>query len=137
MAWTRQILRIWSALCLALVVYGATPHVHREADAGRLGPSIAEGSAGGAAAGGAPFADPASGLHRDDAHESHSSTASTEGHPCTLCRDKGDRALAAPAGAPLPLATPTALRIVRLDVAARAELLLARRHPARGPPLAA
>jgi hypothetical protein len=137
MAWTRQILRTWSALCLALVVYGATPHVHREADAVGLGSSFAEGSAGGATADAAPIADAASGLSRDDAHESHSSTASTEGHPCTLCREKGDRELAAPAAVPLPLATPTALRIVRLDVAARAELLLARRHPARGPPLAA
>lgn len=137
MAWTRQILRAWSALCLALVVYGAAPHVHRGDDSARLGASIAEGAAGGVAAGDAPFDDATGGLRRDDAHESHSSTASTDGHPCTLCRDKSDRELAAPAAAPLPLAAPAALQIVRLDVAVRAELLLARRHPARGPPLAA
>ncbi|MBK7949359.1 MAG: DUF2946 family protein [Deltaproteobacteria bacterium] len=137
MTWTRQILRAWSALCLALVVYGATPHVHHEADAARSGPSVAEGSAGGLADGDAPTTDAASGLRRDDAHDSHSSTASTDGHPCTLCRDKSDRELAAPATVAIPLATPTALRIDRLDVAARVELLLARRHPARAPPLAA
>lgn len=137
MTWTRQILRAWSALCLALVVYGAVPHVHVEADMARLGTASAEGAEGGLAERGTPLGDAASGLHRDDAHDSHSSTASTDGHPCTLCRDKSDRELAASTTAPVPLATPTALRIDRLDVAARVELLLARRHPARAPPLAA
>lgn len=132
MAWTRQILRAWSVLCLALVAYGTTPHVHHDGDESHLAPAAAETSAGFPAASFDPLGEATSGLSRDDAHESHSATASTEGHPCTLCRDEHERA--APFDAPLPSATSTALRIHLHEVAARAELLHARRHPARGPP---
>lgn len=136
MAWTRRILRAWSALCLALVLYGATPHVHHaETGAIAAGPSDATGWLGDAAAGPGSQPAPETGLRRDDAHESHSSTASPDDHPCTLCRDKSDRQLAAPGAILVAPTSPIALRIDRFDVAVRVELLLARRHPARAPPL--
>ncbi|MFO0691893.1 MAG: hypothetical protein U0900_24575 [Myxococcota bacterium] len=131
MSWTRQILRTLSALCIALAVYGAMPHVHRGAGDARRGAAVAE-----FAAFGGPAGDATSSLTPDDAHESHSSAKGTEGHPCTLCRKNGDREVATPAVHPLPSATTTARRVDLPAVAPRPELLLARRHPARGPPLA-
>ena len=62
MSWTRQILRTLSALCIALAVYGAMPHVHRGAGDARRGAAVAE-----FAAFGGPAGDATSSLTPDDA----------------------------------------------------------------------
>ncbi|MBY0401443.1 hypothetical protein K2X89_14185 [Myxococcota bacterium] len=130
MAFTRKILRTWSALWLALVVYAATPHVHSESEQ-----SAAPAVIGGRAChDDAPFS-ATSGLRSDDAHESHSSSASLDTHPCTLCRGDTVRPFGSATPTPLLPLADTTLRIDLVVVTSRAELLLARHHPARAPPL--
>jgi len=124
MATTRKLLRTLSALCLALVVYAATPHVHAEPESARIERFEAPLEAG------------SGNLISDDVHESHSSTASLDEHPCTLCRNKGEREVAAPTPLPFVLAASPARLVAAPFVAHRVEMLLVRRHPARGPPLA-
>lgn len=146
MSRTRKLLRTLSALALALVLYAAVPHVHAEPDG--AGPVLATASLDALAelATRAPStgmadseaAEPAANgeLVSDDAHESHSSTAPLDEHPCALCRNKAGREVAAPAPLAFAIEASPARRIAASFVAPRVELLLVRRHPARGPPLA-
>jgi hypothetical protein len=128
MSWTRTNLRISSALYLALLVYAAIPHFHADLHSD-LGPNHAERPA-------AIGALPADGvLVADEAHESHSPSPVLDAHPCALCRDKTARAMAVVHPEPFRLEVCERSPCEPGSSALRAELLLARRHPARAPPL--
>ena len=145
MAWTSHSLRFVSALCVALIAYTAIPHFHadlhpdHEARPQSLERTLAQ----------APTSDPATGspivehasnaddsLAPDDSHDSHSSNASVDGHPCALCRAQIGRGLAATAPAPPRLEDADDRGCEPAPAASHAERIFARRHPARGPPLA-
>ena len=120
MAWTRRTLRIWSALCAALLLYGAIPHSHGGQHAGQHDVAHVENTQ----------------LVADDAHESHSPSLALDSHPCALCRDKSTHELAAVHPAPLRLEVCERSACAPDAFARRPELLLADHHPARAPPLA-
>ncbi len=144
MARTRQSLKSVSVLCLALLVYAALPHFHAghgerfSAEMDRAAAAERAGISAPPAAGGPCAATPADSpaLRADEAHETHSSSASLESEPCTLCRNVAARGLE-----PIPATLPR----VALDerspcppalAAKRPARLLAARHPARAPPQA-
>jgi len=107
--------RTIGALCLALALYAAVPHFHAESASA---PAHAR-------------------LAPDDAHESHSPVHVADAAPCTLCRTGPARASAPPPPAlvhAIPISPPR--RIEPAPLVARPELLLARSHPTRAPPLA-
>lgn len=137
-------MRILGALCVALLLYSATPHLHA-AEGDRLaGRSFADSTsiaAEHAAHGLAPAADgersarPA-GLLSDDAHDTHSASALVDAHPCTLCRNTASRIAPPPPAALVRLVARVLAVAARAPVASRPELVVARRHPSRAPPLA-
>lgn len=136
MSWSARRLRSLSAFCLALLVYSAIPHFH--ADSGSL-PSCQSFDGGHSfgsshAAGNSHAIDES--LAPDVGHESHSSSASLDGEPCALCRGQVGRELAASAPGLIPLADVEDSGREWTPTAGRAERIFARRHPARGPPLA-
>lgn len=124
-------LRILSALCLALLLRAAIPHLHEAADA-RPTPSTRALEIALGADGDARLAE----LSADERHESHSSTRAGDEHPCTLCRSPQGRLLAVPAPAPFALDVVVAPAVAPPAPLARAEERFARRHPARAPPVA-
>lgn len=148
---TRRSLRALSALCLALLFYAATPHVHGSAHgAERTTAAVAEPTQplhpGGSADRIAGLRDPATPsqsepwsaaeLSSDDAHESHRLTQTGDGHPCTLCRNGGQRAAAHVAPLAPRLAAVCAPRIDTARSERPQPAPLARRDAARAPPVA-
>ena len=135
MWWSARRLRSLSALCLALLVYSAIPHFH--ADSGSL-PYSRQTFGGsfdvGVSADNRLPVDES--LAPDVGHESHSSSASLDSEPCALCRGQVGRELAATAPGLIPLAVAEDSGREWTPTASRAERIFARRHPARGPPLA-
>ena len=135
MWWSARRLRSLSALCLALLVYSAIPHFH--VDSGSL-PSSRQTFGGSfdvsVFAGNRLPVDES--LAPDVGHESHSSSASLDSEPCALCRGQVGRELAATAPGLIPLAVAEDSGREWTPTASRAERIFARRHPARGPPLA-
>ena len=135
MWWSARRLRSLSALCLALLVYSAIPHFH--ADSGSF-PSSRQYFGGSfdvsVFAGNRLPVDES--LAPDVGHESHSSSASLDSEPCALCRGQVGRELAATAPGLIPLAVAEDSGREWTPTASRAERIFARRHPARGPPLA-
>jgi hypothetical protein len=155
MSWTRQTLRAMSVLGLTLVFYAATPHLHRDvhrdvhrdfprdvrqdfhrelSHAPHQATRAPEPIAGAIAR--LALADATQTLARDDAHESHSSSASSELHPCTLCREKGRSEMGSTPAATLHRVEPLIAIATPIATPMRVELLIARRHPVRAPPLA-
>lgn len=142
MARTRQSLKSVSVLCLALLLYAALPHLHL-GHAESLSPSLERFAAAAPAAAGdpiaaGPVAAPAGSpvLSADDAHETHSSSASLESEPCTLCRNVAARSIEAIPATPERVALPDRSPCPPAPAAQRPALLLAARHPARAPPQA-
>lgn len=124
-------LRAFVGLCLALLGHGAIPHLHHAHERPAALAAATEAPAAVASGATAP-----SQLSADDHHETHSSRNQAEQSPCTLCRERSARELATvPAPPPLPEAIDAAPPIPA-PTTLRAELLFARRHPARGPPAA-
>jgi hypothetical protein len=144
MAWTSHSLRFVSALCVALIAYTAIPHFHADlhpghearpqslehtpAPAPRLSPDDSRAPDDSLTVGDS--------LAPDDSHDSHSSNASVDSHPCALCRGQIGRGLAATAPAPPRLEDADDRGCEPAPAASHAERIFARRHPARGPPLA-
>ena len=135
MLWSARRLRSLSAFCLALLVYSAIPHFH--ADSGSL-PSSRQFFGG--SFDDSVFADNRlpvdESLAPDVGHDSHTSSASLDGEPCALCRAQVGRELLTTAPALLPLEAVDEAGREWTPTASRAERIFARRHPARGPPLA-
>lgn len=131
MSWSVRSLRFLSALCLALIVYSAIPHLHADAAS-----APAYHGYGHAAHPAAHHADDATGLAPDDSHDSHSSSTALDGEPCALCRGQVGRELAAPAPVAIRLESRDEIRREWAPAGCLAERLFARRHPARGPPIA-
>ncbi len=134
MSWSARRLRSLSAFCLALLVYSAIPHFHadcaslpsRQSFDGRFDGSVSIDTRLPADESLAP----------DVGHESHSSSASLDSEPCALCRGQVGRELAASAPGLIPLAVVEDSGREWTPAASRAGRIFARRHPARGPPLA-
>ena len=124
MSWFAHRLRSLSALCLALLVYSAIPHFHADSAA----PTSRD------------FFDHRLSVHEslspDVGHDSHTSSASLDGEPCALCRAQAGRELLATAPALISLEALDETSREWAPTASRAERIFARRHPARGPPLA-
>lgn len=138
MARTRQSLKSVSVLCLALLLYAALPHLHL-GHAESLSPAPERFAAAAPAVAGTPIAAAPAGspvLSADDAHETHSSSASLESEPCTLCRNVAARSVEAIPATPERVALPDRSPCPPAPAAQRPALLLAARHPARAPPQA-
>ena len=124
MLWSARRLRSLSAFCLALLVYSAIPHFHADSAA----PTSRD------------FFDHRLSVHEslspDVGHDSHTSSASLDGEPCALCRAQVGRELLTTAPALLPLEAVDEVGREWTPTNSRAERIFARRHPARGPPLA-
>lgn len=135
MWWSAHRLRSLSALCLALLVYSAIPHFH--ADSGSLQSSRQYFGGSFDVSVSADNRLPVDeSLAPDVGHESHSSSASLDSEPCALCRGQVGRELAATAPGLIPFAVAEDSGREWTPTASRAERIFARRHPARGPPLA-
>jgi hypothetical protein len=126
MARTSYSLRTLSALCVALLLYAAVPHLHANGNVRvpPLGGRVTSVAA----------ATPE--LSADDRHDAHTSTLAGDEHPCALCRAPQGRLQAAPP--PTLFSVDIARRSLAAPILeiARAEQLFARRHPARAPPAA-
>ncbi len=138
MSWTSHSLRFVSALCVALIAYTAIPHFHSDLHPGHearrqsLGQMLA--SAPRLSTDDSRATDDS--LAPDDSHDSHSSSVSVDSHPCALCRGQVGRGLAATAPALPRLENADDRGCEPAPAASHAERIFARRHPARGPPLA-
>lgn len=133
-------LRLVSALCLALTLFAALPHLHADdADGTPVRLFVSEHASEQASAHASsrpsdrpPIAD----LTSDDAHESHRASLDSESHPCALCRSREQFEHAAAPPEPLQIAQrENPRRAVARDRVGPAWRVI-RRAPARAPPLA-
>ena len=136
MSWSARRLRSLSAFCLALLVYSAIPHFHADSAATTARDSFDHrlSAQSGQAVHDSQAIDES--LAPDVGHDSHTSSASLDGEPCALCRAQVGRELLTTAPALLPLEAVDEAGREWTPTASRAERIFARRHPARGPPLA-
>ena len=139
MSWSARRLRSLSALCLALLVYSAIPHFHADSGSFPSSRQFVDGSFG-ASPDASVFADNRlrvdESLSPDLGHDSHTSSPSLDNEPCALCRGQVGRDLLASAPGPVRIESADDTGHDWAPTASRAERLFARRHPARGPPLA-
>lgn len=123
-------LRFVSALCLALTLFAALPHLHADDADGTPVRISADASAH------ASDSLPTAKLTSDDAHESHRATLDAESHPCALCRSREPFEHAAAPPAPPQIAQSDDPRLTVASDPIGAAWRVIRRAPARAPPLA-